>query len=96
VLSTVVVNIVQGATGANFLVWGWRIPFFLSALLLIVGLYIRLRILETPLFARVQAQKRQARARSSPRSSTAHLRFCSVQARVSPSRPRSTSSLSLW
>jgi MFS family permease len=57
-----VVNIVQAATKTSFLTWGWRIPFFVSALLLIVGLYIRLRILETPLFARVQAQKRQARA----------------------------------
>src|ERR671935_2921583 len=62
VLSTVVVNIVQAGTGASFLTWGWRIPFFLSALLLIIGLYIRLRILETPLFARVQEQGRQARA----------------------------------
>ena len=62
VLSTVAVNVVQAATGANFLTWGWRIPFFVSALLLIIGLYIRLRILETPLFARVQEQKRQARA----------------------------------
>src|ERR671935_150011 len=62
VLSTVAVNVVQAATGANFLTWGWRIPFFLSALLLIIGLYIRLRILETPLFARVREQKRRARA----------------------------------
>ena len=62
VLSTVAVNVVQAATGANFLTWGWRIPFFVSALLLIIGLYIRLRILETPLFARVQEQRRQARA----------------------------------
>ncbi len=57
VLSTIVVNIVQGATGASFFTWGWRIPFFLSALLILVGLYIRLRILETPLFAMVKEQK---------------------------------------
>ncbi len=62
VLSTIAVNIVQYATGASFLAWGWRIPFFLSALLIIVGLYIRLRILETPLFAKVKEQKREARA----------------------------------
>src|SRR5215470_14433850 len=37
VLSTIVVNIVQSATGASFLTWGWRIPFFLSAALIIVG-----------------------------------------------------------
>src|SRR5438105_13920621 len=38
ITSTIVVNIVQAATGASFLAWGWRIPFFLSALLVIVGL----------------------------------------------------------
>jgi MFS family permease len=62
VLSTLVVNIVQAATGASFLAWGWRIPFFLSALLIIIGLYIRVRILETPLFAMVKEQKREAKA----------------------------------
>ncbi len=62
VLSTVLVNIVQASTGANFLAWGWRIPFFVSALLVLVGLYIRLRILETPLFAAVKNQGREASA----------------------------------
>jgi MFS family permease len=62
ITSTIVVNIVQATTGSNFAVWGWRIPFFLSALLIIMGLYIRLRILETPLFAQVKAENRQARA----------------------------------
>jgi MFS family permease len=62
ITSTIVVNIVQASTGNNFAVWGWRIPFFLSALLIIMGLYIRLRILETPLFAQVKAENRQARA----------------------------------
>jgi MFS family permease len=41
---------------------GWRIPFLLSAMLVIVGLYIRLRILETPRFARVKAEKRESQA----------------------------------
>src|SRR5438128_2660535 len=58
IFSTIVVNIVQATTGANFFsgAWnaGWRIPFFISALLIIVGLYIRLRILETPLFRMVK------------------------------------------
>lgn len=63
VLSTVVVNIVQGAAGASFVTgFAWRIPFFISALLIIVGLYIRLQILETPLFAQVKEQKREAKA----------------------------------
>ncbi len=62
VLSTLTVNIVQAATGSNFVSWGWRIPFFISALLIIIGLYIRLNILETPLFAQVKEQKREAKA----------------------------------
>jgi MFS family permease len=38
------------ATGDDFLVWGWRIPFALSIVLVGVGLWIRLGILETPVF----------------------------------------------
>ncbi len=44
--------------GAAFLSIGWRIPFLLSALLLLVGLYIRLRILETPAFTRMKQEGR--------------------------------------
>ena len=62
ILSTIVVNIVSAATGSGFLTWGWRIPFFVSALLIIIGLYIRLRILETPLFAQVKDQKQESSA----------------------------------
>lgn len=40
---------------ADFLDWGWRVPFYLSGLLIVVGLLIRMRILETPLFAALKA-----------------------------------------
>ena len=36
----------------SFLTWGWRIPFLLSAVMVVIGLYVRLRIAETPVFAR--------------------------------------------
>jgi MFS family permease len=41
---------------------GWRIPFLLSAMLVLVGLYIRLRIQETPRFARVKAERRDSQS----------------------------------
>ncbi len=47
--------------GAAFLGWGWRIPLLLSLVLLLVGLYIRLRILETPAFTKVKEEGRIAR-----------------------------------
>src|SRR5437868_4950608 len=63
VLSTVIVNIIQASAGASFVTgFAWRIPFFISALLVIIGLYIRLRILETPLFTEVKRQERQVSA----------------------------------
>ena len=42
---------------ADFLEWGWRIPFVSSALLVLVGLYVRLNISETPEFQKVMALK---------------------------------------
>src|SRR5215470_1483016 len=45
-------------SGEQFVDWGWRVPFALSIILVAVGLYIRLGILETPVFSRLQeAQK---------------------------------------
>ncbi|HKN54621.1 MAG TPA: MFS transporter, partial [Amycolatopsis sp.] len=41
--------------------WGWRIPFLASVVLVAVGLVIRLRILETPMFARLIAGQKIAR-----------------------------------
>jgi metabolite-proton symporter len=42
----------------GFLQWGWRIPFLLSAALILVGLYIRLGVQETPTFSQVVAERR--------------------------------------
>jgi MFS family permease len=51
VLSNGAFLLFNALTGDQFLVWGWRIPFLLSVVLIGVGLYIRLGILETPVFA---------------------------------------------
>ncbi|AWM79844.1 MFS transporter [Gammaproteobacteria bacterium ESL0073] len=37
-------------TNEQFLAWGWRIPFIFSALLVVIGLYIRLKLVESPIF----------------------------------------------
>jgi len=45
-------------SGDRFLAWGWRIPFFLSIILVVIGLWIRLNILETPVFARLVSENK--------------------------------------
>ena len=47
---------------ASFLSWGWRIPFLISVLLVAVGLFIRLRVLESPAFERVRDARSESRA----------------------------------
>jgi len=49
-------------SGDAFLSWGWRIPFWLSLIMVVIGMWIRLGILETPIFQRVIAEERVARA----------------------------------
>ncbi|HXJ53025.1 MAG TPA: MFS transporter [Burkholderiales bacterium] len=57
-IANLVVLICSELSGPAFLSWGWRIPFALSIVLVAIGLYIRLRIMETPVFTRLQQQKR--------------------------------------
>ncbi len=45
-------------SGDAFLAWGWRVPFALSIILVGIGLYIRLRIMETPVFSRLVKERR--------------------------------------
>jgi MFS family permease len=54
--------LVQAMTSeAAFMSWGWRVPFLASAILVGVGLFIRLRIMESPAFERVKETKTEAR-----------------------------------
>jgi len=48
--------------GADFTTWGWRVPFALSIILVGVGLWIRLGILETPVFQDILAKEKLAKA----------------------------------
>jgi metabolite-proton symporter len=61
-LSNLAVLVFSLVSGDQFHVWGWRIPFFLSAILVIVGLWIRLGILETPIFAKLVAENKLEKA----------------------------------
>src|ERR1700757_538900 len=57
-LSNLAVLVFSLISGDQFHAWGWRIPFFLSAILVVVGLWIRLGILETPIFAKLVAENK--------------------------------------
>jgi MFS family permease len=49
-------------SGDQFLSWGWRVPFWLSLIMVVIGLWIRLGILETPIFQKIIDEERVARA----------------------------------
>jgi metabolite-proton symporter len=59
-LSTGVFAIFSRLPDEQFLSWGWRVPFLLSGFLVAVGMVIRLRIMETPAFARMKSGPREA------------------------------------
>ena len=48
-------------TDDQFMQWGWRVPFVLSAVLVLVGLYVRLSLHESPVFAKVKKEKKQVK-----------------------------------
>lgn len=56
ILATLVVSAVAALTGDHFLEWGWRIPFLLSAVLILVGMIIRLKVAESPVFQQLAEQ----------------------------------------
>ena len=57
-LANLAVLAFSAISGDQFLTWGWRVPFWLSIVMVGIGLYIRLGILETPTFSRLMAEKR--------------------------------------
>jgi MFS family permease len=57
VLGTVVMGIFSALPQEAFLAWGWRVPFLLSFVLLIVGMFVRLRVSESPIFAEAVAKE---------------------------------------
>jgi len=57
-LANLAVLAFSAISGDQFLTWGWRVPFWLSIVMVGIGLYIRLGILETPVFSRILEQRR--------------------------------------
>jgi MFS transporter, MHS family, shikimate and dehydroshikimate transport protein len=54
ILSTAVFGAFSSMPDVQFFTWGWRVPFLLSIVLVAVGLFIRLRVLESPAFTRIK------------------------------------------
>ena len=48
-------------TDEQFMQWGWRVPFILSAVLVLIGLYVRVSLNESPVFAKVKKEKKQVK-----------------------------------
>jgi MFS family permease len=57
-LANVAVLFFSWYSGDQFLTWGWRMPFFISIVMVAVGLWIRLGITETPVFQKVLDEER--------------------------------------
>jgi MFS family permease len=57
-LANLALLIFSAISGDGFLSWGWRIPFLFSVVLIFVGLYIRLRVVETPAFRQLAERRR--------------------------------------
>jgi hypothetical protein len=61
-LSLVVILICRSLLGPDFDTWGWRIPFLASIALLIVSVYIRLQLAESPVFLEMKADGTRSKA----------------------------------
>ncbi len=61
ILSLLAFRTVTSLDKAAFLSWGWRLPFLVSAVLLVVGIVIRLGVNESPEFAQLKDQRRTAK-----------------------------------
>ncbi|WP_051844940.1 MFS transporter [Streptomyces globisporus] len=65
-LSTVAVTLTSLLPRASFLTWGWRVPFLFSAVLLGIGLYVRVSVTESPLFQRAAGEREAGPASGVP------------------------------
>ncbi len=96
-MATFIVSLMTLFDEAQFLAWGWRIPFLLSSVLVFLGLWIRKDIDETPAFKQVKKSGQVAKA---PLRDTLkhHWREVLIAAglKVVETAPPSISSPPLW
>ena len=57
-MATGIFLLMQQLPEEDFVSWGWRVPFLFSIVLVLVGLFIRLRIMESPVFAQIKEARR--------------------------------------
>ena len=58
IVSTLAIKLATKYSGNGFDTWGWRLPFLFSVVLIGIGLYVRLRVLESPEFTEVRKQEK--------------------------------------
>jgi MFS family permease len=61
-MSLLVILACREILGKEFEVWGWRIPFLLSILLLVISVYIRMQLNESPIFLRMKEEGKASKA----------------------------------
>ncbi|WP_245575394.1 MFS transporter [Gulosibacter molinativorax] len=61
-LASGMVALVTALTGDNFLVWGWRIPFLFSIVLVVIGFIVRHSVEESPVYKEIEERQQQASA----------------------------------
>ncbi|MBN6051734.1 MHS family MFS transporter [Nonomuraea sp. RK-328] len=61
ILGTGAMSLLAATAGDAFKDWGWRVPFLLSLVLVAVGLWVRLRVMETPLFSQLLQTRQVAK-----------------------------------
>jgi MFS transporter, MHS family, shikimate and dehydroshikimate transport protein len=66
VLASLVLALFSAMDDADFLAWGWRIPFLLSAVLVVLGIKVRLGMSESPLFMELQQKDTEQQKRQVP------------------------------
>lgn len=62
IFATIMVSLFTMLPDDQFIAWGWRIPFLFSAVLVLIGLLVRLKVHESPLFARLEEKAEERKA----------------------------------